>query len=99
MKQYIIVVFLLMAGLHSHAQTGNITISGIIRDGKSNDFIPYANVVFKKANDSVFVTGTLSDEEGRFTLKDIAPGSYLLEVKYLGYLSMSQVVNIGSLSQ
>ena len=50
------------------AQTSSITVSGVVNDQKTNAAIPYVNVILKSEQDSAFVTGTVTDEAGRFTL-------------------------------
>lgn len=58
-------------------------ISGEITDD-SNAPLPYSNVVLYQA-DKTLVSGTVSDEGGRYSFRDIPNGSYLLEVSLLGF--------------
>jgi hypothetical protein len=39
----------------------------------------------KTEKDSSFVSGTVTNEEGRFTLSKIKSGNYYLEVSYIGF--------------
>lgn len=80
------------------AQTNKITLSGLIKENKGKEGIPYVNVALKNAKDSSFVLGTISNEEGRFTLPDVKSGNYNLEVSYVGYQSKVQPVLVGQLS-
>lgn len=57
----------------------NFTVSGIIRDGNSNEFLPFANISVNGTN-----TGVYSDESGKFELF-LKPGSYELLISYIGY--------------
>lgn len=60
--------------------------------------MPYVNVVVKNEKDSSFVTGTLSGEDGRFSINGIKPGNYLLDVSFMGFAKKVQPLFIGSLS-
>ena len=62
------------------------TLNGLLVD--ANDSLPLiaATVKLLKANkDSTYVMGTVTDGNGLFNLKDVAPGRYVLKCSYLGY--------------
>ena len=80
------------------AQVSAVTISGMIKDKATKSALLYVNVILKSAKDSTFVTGTVTDEEGRFTLTSIKPGNYFLEISLIGYLTKKQPLFVGSLS-
>jgi outer membrane receptor protein involved in Fe transport len=82
----------------SFAQS-NITVSGNIKEKETNNALPYSNVILKKEKDNAFVTGTATNEEGRFTIENIASGNYILEVSTIGFNTYSQPLFIGSLSK
>ncbi|WP_449438985.1 carboxypeptidase-like regulatory domain-containing protein [Pedobacter steynii] len=50
-----------------------VTISGIVKSSELLSTIPYANVVLKHEKDSSFVLGTVTGEDGRFTIEGIKP--------------------------
>ncbi len=81
----------------TNAQT-TVTISGIVKEKTVNIPIAFANVVLKTEKDSAFVSGTASAEDGRFALSKIKPGSYTLEISYLGFTTHKQPLYVGSLS-
>jgi YbbR domain-containing protein len=60
------------------AQNRLVNLSGVIRNSKTKEALPFVNVVLKTPKDSAFVSGTVSDEEGRFTLPNIKNNSYIL---------------------
>ena len=62
------------------AQTG--VIQGRISDAANNQPIPFANVVIVGTT-----TGASSDLDGNFTIQNLTPGLYNVEVTYLGYKS------------
>lgn len=81
-----------------NAQSVKTTISGLVIDGKSKTPISYANVVLKNKSDQKFIVGTITDEEGRFKLADIALGTYTISITYIGYLSKTQDITTGNLN-
>ncbi|MEZ5042792.1 MAG: TonB-dependent receptor [Saprospiraceae bacterium] len=82
---------------NSHAQA-LVTISGMIKDKQTKTALSYVNVLLKAAIDSSFVSGTITDEEGRFTLSNIKSGEYYMEVSHIGFLTQREPLFVGSLS-
>jgi len=82
----------------SKAQT-SVTVSGIVKDRNSKTLLPFVNVVLKKDKDSTFVSGTVTNEEGRFYLSKVNPGTYILEFTYIGYASTNQPLFVGNLNE
>ncbi len=80
MKQLTLIVLLvtLLANL-SNAQQAVVT--GSVRDTAEKKNLS-KSVVALLAKDSTFITFTRTDAEGRFSLKDVKPGSYLLLVTH-----------------
>ena len=100
MRNKIITIFsfILFTISVSHAQTTTVTLSGLVKSKANKAVISFANIVLKKAKDSAFVTGTVSNEEGRFTLPGIASGNYILQYSYIGFMAKYEPVLVGSLS-
>lgn len=82
----------------AYAQTEKVTLSGSVKDAADKTGLPYVNIVLKTAGDSAFVTGTVSDEQGFFSLADIAPGNYMLVFSYMGYQARALPVLAGRLN-
>jgi outer membrane receptor protein involved in Fe transport len=80
--------------VQSIAQSNGITISGVVLDGKTTGR-PFVNIILKTAKDSIFVSGTVTDENGRFTLSNVAPGDYLLESTFIGCKDFEMILFIG----
>jgi len=93
----IVSVFVLIVSM-AQAQNPAVTVSGIIKGKSDKTALPFVNIILKSEKDSAFVTGTVSNEEGRFTLVNIRSGSYILQCSYSGFALNSQPVLIGSLS-
>lgn len=94
-----IIICLFLCPLGVLAQKSSVNVSGTIKDKVSNETLPFVNVVLKKTGDSSFVSGTISNDNGLFTISDAKPGDYLLEVTYIGYRKYSSPLFIGSNSE
>ncbi|MCB0628270.1 MAG: TonB-dependent receptor [Saprospiraceae bacterium] len=55
----------------SAQQTCNLVLTGRVLNAETGEPMPYANIVIESAN-----IGTVSDENGRYTLTDICAGDY-----------------------
>lgn len=68
--------------------SNNINVSGIIKDAKSGETLPYANVLVKNSP-----LGTQANIDGRFSLLGVASDTSTLEISFLGYNSKSLTLN------
>lgn len=64
-------------------------ISGTVLD-ESGQVIPGATIALRPFN-----KGTVTNEKGVFTFKNLAPGDYLLTVTYIGYKTVEKNVKVG----
>ncbi|WP_078832387.1 outer membrane beta-barrel family protein [Sediminibacterium ginsengisoli] len=87
---------LLFLPLFSLAQVPAVTISGVVRNGPGKTALPYVNV--RIMADSKLVAGTITNEEGRFTITGVKSGSFTLDVSYTGYETYRQELLVGTLS-
>lgn len=100
MKVKIILLFciVIFQAYSVSAQSVTVTVSGLIKSGDNKKPLAFVNIIVKRERDSVFVTGTVSNEEGRFSMANIKPGNYLIEYAYSGFEQQKKTVLIGSLS-
>lgn len=96
---FTLILFVILSISVSFGQIKGINISGTIKDKTVKMELPFVNVILKTEKDSTFVTGVLSNEEGRFTFSNIKPGNYFLEVFYIGYQTKRQLLFVGTLSE
>jgi outer membrane receptor protein involved in Fe transport len=89
-------MLILSAG--AFAQSGNVTISGIIKGKADKTALPFVQVALKTETDSALVLGTITDEEGRFSLSPVKSGNYVLLVSSFGYNTVKMPVYVGTLS-
>jgi len=81
-KLFVLNVIFLWSGTCLMGQT----ITGKVIDAESAQALPYANVVLLQAADSVFIGGTVTDEQGDFILeKPEHTGKCMLRIQYVGY--------------
>ncbi|MBA4260263.1 MAG: TonB-dependent receptor [Chitinophaga sp.] len=97
-KYFVTILFNLLLISPIGAQVNNITISGLIKEKANNGPIAYVNIIVKNTKDSSFVAGTVSNEEGRFSIANIKPGNYSISYSYTGFMINQQPLLIGSLS-
>lgn len=82
----------------SYAQNPSVTLSGLVKDSSTKKVLAFVNVVLKRSTDGSFVAGTISNEEGRFSITGVAGGRYVLAYSCTGYTSKSYPMLVGSLS-
>lgn len=81
------------------AQSTLVTISGQLKDQNDASLLAYVNVILKTEKENTFFVGTVTNEEGRFTLAKVPTGNYRIEFSYLGYKTASNSVFVVSLSE
>lgn len=81
------------------AQETNIILSGTIKNKESEKTLSFANVVISNSIDSSFVSGTISDEKGVFSLPEVIPGNYFIKVSLIGYKDFNKKFFVGSNSE
>ncbi len=93
MKKIALTLIILQIVISCIAETGNTgSIKGVVTENKNNEKIQYATVRLFK--DSVFIFGTISDEQGRFEIKNIEKGNYLLKINFVGFKTKTIPVQI-----
>ncbi len=98
-KNILLVTMLLLLVANLRAQNKSVTVSGITKDKTTKLALPFVNVSLKTSNDNKLITGTITNEEGRFSLTNIKSGNYILEFSFIGYKTKTQSVYVGSLSE
>jgi len=100
MNKIILCLLLLIIFVSRNAtgQVVTVTFSAKVINKSNKETIPYANVILKRAIDSTFITGTITDLEGRFTIEKVKPGNYLLAVSFIGIQKNTSPFYIGNLS-
>jgi hypothetical protein len=81
MSKYIIICLTFLS-FSLLAQTPTQTVRGRVFDADSRTGLPGANVILVN---SVPLTGTTTDANGNFVLKDVVVGRHSFQVSYIGY--------------
>ncbi|WP_339925532.1 outer membrane beta-barrel protein [uncultured Cyclobacterium sp.] len=76
--------FFLLGLSHLAAQSTSLTVSGTVID-QENKPLPFANVILQEANTNGLIKGTISDEEGNFSLNVISSVKLQLKASTIGY--------------
>ena len=80
------------------AQVIKVTVSGTIKEAAKKTPLPFVNVTLLLSQDSSFVTGAITNEDGIFSLANVPSGTYVLKVTYVGYQPKIQSTLVGQLS-
>lgn len=91
LKRHILATVLLPAALAAWAYT----VSGVITDD-GGEPLSDATIRLLSARDSSFIAGGVADLDGRFSLKGIRQGKYLLEGTYIGYGKGYRQINVSN---
>ncbi len=60
-------------------------ISGRVVDSNTKEGIEFASVSVSNSSDNRIVTGGLTDAKGNFSIEQVPPGNYQLQVAFVGY--------------
>ncbi|MEM9916704.1 MAG: TonB-dependent receptor [Bacteroidota bacterium] len=75
---------LFLVGIGSLCAQNKAAVEGKIVD-TSLVALPGATIVLMNASDSIMQGFSISDEKGRFIIRDVSAGDYLLQVSFIGY--------------
>ena len=89
------------------APAGDGKLTGTVVEAGSAKPVPFATVALLNAATGKPVDGAAADEQGKFSLRRIAPGSYTLQISFVGYKQLEktglfftakgEALNLGSL--
>ena len=74
---------------------GDATVSGRLIDAVTQEAVPFATVTVTTDAEAAAVTGTLTDESGRFIISGLAQGNYILSATFLGYRAINVELLVG----
>ena len=88
---------LLFLTLFANSQE-TITITGKIVDTKTQETLPFVSISINDEATNKIITGAISDNNGRFEIKNLATGKYIVIISYLGYQTEKRKVSSGGLN-
>jgi hypothetical protein len=71
----------------------NLTLSGTLID-TNNEPVISGSIDLLNARDSSYVGGTISNTNGEFSLKNLAPAKYIIKITYVGFIPLTQNVTL-----
>lgn len=77
------------ASPYKTTQTAPGTLSGVVVDRATDSPLPGATVQLSPTG-----RGQATDEEGQFTFRNVEPGSYEIEVRFVGYATHRETVEV-----
>lgn len=97
-RSTVISLFAVVFGcLNANAQLNNPgVIQGSVSDATTGNAIEFATVSLHLLKDSSLITGTISDQEGQFILKNIPEGEFYIKIGFIGYDDTTHSVVISS---
>ncbi|CAL1517783.1 TonB-dependent receptor [Chitinophaga sp. MM2321] len=98
MKRLMILFLSILPAVMIQAQKNAATVSGLVKDAALKTVLPFVNVTLHKLPDSTFITGTITNEAGIFSIASLESGQFLLKFSYMGYTSKGQSLQVGQLS-
>jgi hypothetical protein len=91
MQKCIALIFMCLAFSTINAQ--NITVKGKIQDAEKKGLVAAMAVLLQPA-DSLMVGFATSDGNGDFTIEDVKPAEYFLQITYIGYGTIQRKINL-----
>ena len=92
MKRILLLLIIFCSVLSAKAQFGTGggstivgKISGTLIDSVSKQSVPYTPVAIYRTGGKSPVNGVVTDEKGSFKIEGLHPGSYRLEISFMGY--------------
>ncbi|HET7361301.1 MAG TPA: carboxypeptidase-like regulatory domain-containing protein, partial [Salinimicrobium sp.] len=98
MKRLFFIFLLLTAPFMGYSQLNSTvlgSITGTVMDKSLQQPIPYATVTIKTTSGEL-VTGTISTENGTFSIEKIPYDTYILVVQFMGYKSLKKEILISA---
>lgn len=98
MKRSFLFAFSLLFILQVFPQGNGVSISGITRATVDRQPLPFVTVQVLQAADSSFVSGTITSEQGIFSIRGLSGGDYLLKTSFVGFEENITSFHVGRLS-
>ena len=70
------------------------TITGTLADDATNEKLAFVNVGLIRTADTVYVSGTASNDKGFFKLEHVRNGQYILQITAIGYENYKNILDV-----
>jgi phage-related protein len=95
MSRSIVLVLMLCCTIASMAQQTDARIKGVVQE-VNNTPIEQATIRLLSPVDSALITGTATNRNGGFEIKQLKSGSYIMQVSFIGYNSLFKNIQVGA---
>lgn len=95
MKKYILHLSIISISFLSGkviAQANYLNVSGVIKEKKNSQAIPFATVSLYLSKDSTLSKGTIADAEGKFVFDNIPTDKYYITAQSIGFKKLTLAV-------
>ncbi|UZO80078.1 TonB-dependent receptor [Aquimarina sp. ERC-38] len=90
---YLPFCFIILLQSFLYGQTS--TLSGKIMVAGTTEPLPFTNITLK-TKESTILSGTITDDKGNFRISDIAVGSYILDIEFIGFVPQQIDIKVES---
>lgn len=98
MKKLLFLVVFLIVTCHVKSQ-GDATISGIVIDKTTRMPLNFATIKVSNKGEDKLLTGTVTSEDGRFSINGLPQGEFLIIGSFVGYKEYRTEILIGRLNK
>ncbi|MDR0793997.1 MAG: carboxypeptidase-like regulatory domain-containing protein, partial [Chitinophagaceae bacterium] len=91
---FLCTALLILQTIKAAPDAGSITLSGIVKDSKTNLPLAGASVSIPDLR-----IGDITDSSGKYSIKNIPKGIYLVQVTYMGYATFLQKINFAKTTE
>ncbi len=92
MKKIYSVLIFITTSFFAAAQNGKV--SGSINDAESKSPVEFATIALNNPTTNKPVDGTIADAKGKFVIKGIANGKYIVAISFIGFETIQREIEI-----
>jgi hypothetical protein len=99
LRQLSILALILLLPVASSAQQASAVVAGRVLDSTNGSPILFASIVIEDAASKQQVTGTLTNDNGRFIIQGLPPGNYVVRMTMAGFQPADTDLLVSPLNQ
>ncbi len=93
-----LLILFVLACMSVNGQSPKVLVTATIKNASTNEQLSFVNIILRSQKDSSQISGTVTDEKGRFKLDSLVAGKYYLVFNYVGFQSKYQQLIVGDLN-
>jgi hypothetical protein len=79
---------------NQQSRTGAVEVKGVVLEEETKIPVEQATIRLLNVTDSTLINGVITTRNGSFSIKNVAPGTYLLSVTFVGFAPYYQPLQI-----